>query len=244
MTEAGAAEAATGAIGTGAIATDWAFPPQFAAFGRTLRLGAPDAIGLPELFAPARLGPVARRYAARYPGGDARAVLSMWSQHYLLALIPAAAAAILAAGREVPIAFGGMAATLTETGQPDALCVPHEGREAAGSCPAACLTPLLRAHLEPLAARLGAAGLPARVFWGNAGAALAWTLEVVALVPRQREAVRAALGAACWVDGGPNPLCPVLACGGCTLRRRVCCLRFRLPGTAMCPDCPRACGRG
>jgi ferric iron reductase protein FhuF len=55
-------------------------------------------------------------------------------------------------------------------------------------------------------------------------------------------AVREALCGACWADGGPNPLCPVLARreNGCGPGRRVCCLRFRLPGVDACGDCPRA----
>lgn len=219
---------------------DGVFPSQFAGLGRTLRLPEQGAVPLPDLLRPAGLAPVAARYAASFPGGEHRAILSFWSQHYLLALVPAAVAAALAAQRNLPVALDGMAAVLSDTGQPAALCVPHPGCAAAASCPAARLTPLLRTHLHPLAQALAVAGLPPRVLWGNAGAVLAWTLGVIAAPADRVAAVRRALGSACWADGGSNPLCPVLSCSGCGLGRRVCCLRHRLPGMAECPDCPRA----
>lgn len=217
-----------------------AFPPELARFGQTLRVSDPGGVTLPDLLRPARLAQVLTRYAAGFPGSDPRAVLSLWSQYYLLTLVPAAVAAALVAGRELPVALDGMAATLSESGQPTSLCLPHAGCAAGQACPLLRLTPLLRTHLRPLADRLAQAGLPARVLWGNAGSVLAWTLGVVAARPDQVETVRHALAEECWVDGGANPFRAVLARhGACGLSRRVCCLRYRLPGLPDCPDCPR-----
>lgn len=171
----------------------WAFPERFAGFGRTLHPPGQGELPLPELLRPAGLARVVARYAASFPGGDRRAVLSMWSQHYLLALIPAAVAAALAARQDLPVALDGMGAVLSETGQPTALCLPQLGRPSATSCPALRLTPLLRSHLQPLIQDLAAAGLPPRVLWGNAGAALAWTLDVIAAPADQVAAVRQAM---------------------------------------------------
>lgn len=218
----------------------WAFPERFARFGQTLRLPEQGALPLPDLLRPAGLARVMARYAASFPGGDRRAVLSMWSQRYLLALVPAVVAAALVARRDLPVALDGMGVVLSEAGQPTALCLPHAGCPSAASCPAARLTPLLRAHLQPLIQGLAAAGLPPRVLWGNAGATLAWTLDVIAAPADQAAVARQALEGACWVDGGTNPLYPVLSRGGCGLGRRVCCLRCRLPGVTRCPDCPQA----
>lgn len=221
-----------------------AFPGQFAGLGRTLRLPEQGAVPLPDLLRPIELASVVTRYAALFPGGERRAVLSFWSQHYLLALIPATVAAALVTQDDLPVALDGMAAVLSDAGQPTALCLPHSGCAAAASCPVARLTPLLRAHLQPLAQGLAAAGLPPRVLWGNAGAVLTWTLGVVAAPADRISAVRRALAGACWADGGANPLCPVLSSTDCGLGRRVCCLRYRLPSVAGCPDCPRSCRAG
>lgn len=223
---------------------DGAFPGQFAGLGRTLRLPEQGAVPLSVLLRPAGLASVAARYAASFPGGERRAVLSFWSQHYLLALVPATVAAALVAQQDLPVALDGMAAVLSETGQPTALCLPHPGVPTAASCPAARLTPLLRLHLQPLACGLHAAGLPPRVLWGNAAAVLAWTLGAVSAPAGRVAAVRHALESACWADGRANPFHPVLSRKGGPACRRVCCLRCRLPGVAECPDCPRACRAG
>ena len=164
---------------------------------------------------------------------------SYWAQHYLLALIPATVATALVMRRDLPVALDGMAAVLSADAQPMALCLPHPGCATAASCPALRLAPLLRTHLEPLARELAAAGLPPRVLWGNAAAVLSWTLGVVAAPTGEADVVWQALGATCWADGGDNPFRPVLSRSGCGLARRVCCLRYRLPGIAECPDCPR-----
>ena len=213
------------------------FLPGHAGLSHTLRLPERDAVPLLDLLRPAGITAVTARYAAAFPGGDHRAVLSFWSQHYLLALVPAAVAAAVATPRDLPVALDGMAAVLSGSGQPTALCLPHLGCAATLSCPVARLTPLLRTHLQPLAQGLAAVGLPPRVLWGNVGAVLAWTLGVIAAPADRVAAVQRALEGACWIDGEANPLCPVL-CGGRGQGRRVCCLRYRLPGVAQCPDCP------
>ena len=83
--------------------------PGHAGLGRTLRLPEPGAVPLPNLLRPAGLASVAARYAASFPGGERRAVLSFWSQHYLLVLVPAVVAAALAAQRDLPVALDGSA---------------------------------------------------------------------------------------------------------------------------------------
>jgi ferric iron reductase protein FhuF len=197
----------------------------------------PEAIPLPDLLQPASMDGLMARYTALFPGGDRMAVLSMWSQYYLLALVPAVVEAALS-HRALPVALEGMTATLSDTGQPRSLGLPDEG--CAGICVASCLTPLIRIHLQPLAVCLAQAGLPPRVLWGNAAAVLTWALANAA--PGETADVSRALMDKHWVDGGANPLCTVLACdGGCVFSRRVCCLRFRLPGMAICPGCPKLC---
>lgn len=216
-----------------------AFAAPFARFGETLVPPRADAVKLADIPFPA----LARRYAASFPsGGDPRAALSLWSQYYLLALVPCAAAVALVAAQDLPVAVAEMGVVLGETGQPTCLCLPHGGCDTAVRCPVQRLAPLIRSHLAPLGDTLAAAGLPRPVFWSNAAVVLAWSLRVIALPEPDRAALQEAMAAPCWGDGGPNPFRAVL--GKDPARRGVCCLRFRLGGVARCSNCPvAACGR-
>ncbi len=218
-----------------------AFAPPFAHFGDTLGPPCAEAIPLPELLSAGRFAAVATRYAASFPGGETRAALSLWSQYYLLALVPGAVAAALSLRRDLPLALDGMGALLAGEGQPCRLCLPHDGCDTAETCPVRRLAPLLRTHLLPLSAALTIAGLPPPVFWSNAAAVLAWSLGVIAAPADDRDAVRVALAAPRWGDDEPNPFRGVV--GDDPARRRVCCLRVRLRCVARCPDCPVAARR-
>ncbi len=213
-----------------------AFPLPFAHFGQTLGPPCADATPLSELLAATRLPTLAARYAASFPGAGKHAALSLWSQYYLLALIPCATAAALAARQDLPVALDGMGAVLTEQGQPCRLCVPHGGRDTVEACPVRRLAPLLHNHLDPLSRALSAAGLSKLIFWSNAAAVLAWSLDVIAAPEPDRAALRASMCAPDWADGAANPFRPVI--GSNPAERQVCCLRFRLGDR--CGNCPTA----
>ena len=213
-----------------------AFPAAYARFGETLGPHCEEATPLPELLGATRLPQIAARYAASFACGETRAALSLWSQHYLLALVPCATAAVLATQQDLPVALGGMAAVLTGEGQPCRLCVPHGGCDSVEACPVRRLAPLLHTHLSPLSDALAGAGLSPLIFWSNAAAVLAWSLGVIAAPEADRAALRAAMCAPCWADGAPNPFRRVL--GSDPAERRICCLRFRLGCMGRCPDCP------
>lgn len=220
-----------------ALQMEAAFPPAYARFGRTLCAPRPDAMPLTALFQPAALTELAGRYVGSFaPGSDRRAVLSMWSQYYLLALIPAAVAAALALRLDLPVTAVGMGVVLAPGGLPECLCLPHAGCGSQQDCPVRRLAPLLHGHLRPLAEALDGAGLPARVVWSNAGHVLVWSLGVVGGPEAERQAVRAAITAPDWAAAGGNPF--AAAVRGAALTRRVCCLRDRL-GMATCSTCPR-----
>ncbi|GEM_PF-6812752 len=212
-----------------------AFPPSFAGFGRTLGLPCADSTPLPDLLAVSRLPMIAARYAASFPGAGTQAALSLWSHYYLLALVPCATAAALAVQRELPLALGGMSAVLTDEGHPCRLCLPHDGRDSVEGCPVRRLAPLLFEHLVPLCDALAATGLSKLIFWSNAAAVLAWSLDVVSGPEVDRAALRASMSATEWVKGVANPFRSVI--GSDPSERRICCLRFRLQQP--CPGCPK-----
>lgn len=213
-----------------------AFPPSFAGFGRTLGPPCADATPLPDLLAVSRLPVIAARYAASFPGAGTQAALSLWSHYYLLALVPCATAAALSVQRELPLALGGMSAVLSDAGHPCRLCLPHDGRDSAEGCPIRRLAPLLVEHLVPLCEALAATGLSKLIFWSNAAAVLAWSLDVVSGPEDERRAVRASMSSIEWVDGVSNPFRAVI--GNDPSERRICCLRFRLQQA--CPGCPKS----
>ena len=220
-----------------ALAADFgpAFPPGLERFGQTLHAADPAAVPVTELLRPQPLAQAVELYSAGLGSVDHRAALSMWSQYYLLALVPAAVASCLVPGAPVPLDAAGMGAQLTPQGLPHAFCV---SACTAGEPSLGRATTLLRRHLGPVACGLAAAGLPQRVFWCNAAAKLAWTLQVVAAAPGTLAPLCQALAARDWCDGEANPLHGLLDGEG-RLCRRVCCLRYRLPGFTACGSCPR-----
>lgn len=228
-------------------------PPALRRAGQavTLRVGHADgAVRLAQLAA----GPL-RRFAASHAGACPRAVLSLWSQWFLLSLLPPAVATILGDGWELPLAPDQTSVLCAPDGRPEALCLPHAGRPGTG-CAASRLLPL-RAQLDALGAVLGAAGLPAPVLWGNAAAVLRWAGAKAADDAAGQGAdhavaagVAALLAMPFWLDGMPNQLAgqlrprqpspaPSPQPSAAMALRRCCCLRYRLPGHAPCADCPR-----
>jgi ferric iron reductase protein FhuF len=173
---------------------------------------------------------------------DRRVLVSYWSQFYLAALATPALTALMRLGRPLPLAFDALRVELDAAGRPVRFLIP----EAALGCdPAPGLAGLVEAHLRPFVELCHArCGIAPRILWGNA----AVILDYVA-----RELCEGA-GAACddvasclgWRAGpacARSPLSQALCPGasGCR-RRRVCCLRHRLPGVPSCGAlCPVAC---
>jgi ferric iron reductase protein FhuF len=173
---------------------------------------------------------------------DRRVLVSYWSQFYLAALATPALTALMRLGRPLPLAFDALRVELDAAGRPVRFLIP----EAALGCdPAPGLAGLVEAHLRPFVELCHArCGIAPRILWGNA----AVILDYVA-----RELGEGA-GAACddvasclgWRAGpacARSPLSQALCPGasGCR-RRRVCCLRHRLPGVPSCGAlCPVAC---
>ena len=213
---------------------------------------ADDALPGRALLEEATARDLVARFGAAYPGADARAVVSLWSQWYFGALVVPAVAAALRLDRALPVALDGVRLDLRENGTPAAFLIPHDGsaRDGAGGDPDA-LAALVEGHVAPLVAHLAALfGVPRRVLWTNAAVMLDWTLRQVEVqleacggcAPGPHAACRALLDARTDARGRPNPMCGAVrrACAGSqACRRKVCCLRYKLPGVPACGDlCP------
>lgn len=208
------------------------------------------AIPVERLLQPETIDPLVGHFARRYPSADRRAVVSAWSQWYFGAVVVPATAAALLLNRVPPLCSGGAAVVIGTEGYPIALRLPNGG----SSLPAAStfdrFAPLVRRHLDPLIVGMaGRFGVAPRLLWSNAASTAEWTLREVEALPDAPPDVGAhgdrLFGSRTWPDGWPNPLFAptrrVEAAGAPARRRRVCCLRYRLPGVADCgSSCPFA----
>ncbi|EWY37618.1 hypothetical protein N825_17295 [Skermanella stibiiresistens SB22] len=212
---------------------------------------APGAIPATDLIAAGGLDLALETLRARYPDGEARALLSLWSRYYFYKLIPPVMLGALLTGRTLPLDLAGTGVKHDADGLPAAIVLPHEGTAAPDPVPAqAVLGPLARDHLEPLIEALAAqARVSARVLWGNAAGYLHWVVEQLAadhetFGPASPAIIEAdaLIHSRTWPDGWTNALdepmrhtdCP----GGQQRHRKVCCLLYRVPGRDLCSYCP------
>jgi ferric iron reductase protein FhuF len=183
------------------------------------------------------------RYAEHCGGSDRRAIVSMWSLYYFSALaIPYLIARRLAA-QALPVAFGDMTIALAENGLPRAFGVAHDGYRQAQNAgdDFDAVGPLLQMHLGEAVTRLKACGISAKLCWNNAAVyinyALRLTGEDTTTISDLPLFVRG-----CLPDGGVNPFCgcvqQVEEGGERVARRKICCLRYMLPGV---PSCGKTC---
>lgn len=185
-------------------------------------------------------------HAAPFGDADRRAAASLWSQYYFGALIGAVAAIGMAGGRAALPVGPDEAGIVLEGGLPAGLVLPHAGRPARPSEATEDFITLFRSHLAPMVARLSAhAKASPRLFWGNAASILGWALgEACAIRPEAGDPAllrQSLLEDALWPDGGPNPLFGAFKpCDNPAVAvRRVCCVRYLLPGIPGCgPICP------
>jgi len=205
-------------------------------------------------------------FGAAFRNADPRVRVSYWSQYYLAALATPALTALVRLGRPLPLAFDALSLELDAAGRPCRFRLPADGAGCA-ACPPPGLSGLVEAHLRPFVELCHArCGIAPRVLWGNAavildhvarelgtplgegegngaGAALACPATCPAGRASACDDVAACLG---WRTGpgcARSPLAQALspAASGCR-RRRVCCLRHRLPGVPSCGAlCPVAC---
>lgn len=200
-----------------------------------------------ELIAPGRLEPLLDRYAARFDPELRACAISFWSLYHLSgAILPVAALAMLS-DRMPATALSEVSFTFSDEGESRAARIVPAGPPRPSE-PVAVLEALIMDHLEPtVAALVAVSGLAPRLFWNNAASYFDWVVRAAAAHPRvSRERAAMGLGlieAAVLPCGSPNPMHgairPVVEDGAETRRRKVCCLRYKLPGVPGCGGlCP------
>lgn len=201
----------------------------------------PEAVPADRLADPAVFAALLDRFGRRYPGADRHAVASFWSQHYFARLTIPLTALCLAAGMDLGLDLAGLRVRFcAEAGTPLSFHL-HPGG------PARSPESLVRALYEEQVAATVAilkrhSGLSARLFWENAGSYGIWILgELARTRPDTAAAAERLLADVQWPRAGCAMLSHIKGAAheARPTLRRVCCLRYRLPGVGRCAgSCP------
>lgn len=193
------------------------------------------------------------RYAVRYGAADRRAVVSMWTMYYFSSLMIGAAVSWLELRRVLPLRLDRLSLAVdVKSGEPRAFVLSDWGREDEGAHIHEAFHEVIREHAEPLIDAIAMhAGVSRKLIWSNAAGYLGWIVGEVGRLtdPALTVEGRALLDEPFWPDGWKNPIHGMIRqeCGedGIAVdRRRVCCLRYALPGIAGCGMvCPLPQGR-
>lgn len=195
---------------------------------------------------------IQERFAAVYPGGDRRAVASMWSKWLFNAVLPSVVGLLLAEGRVCVADDASLGVVLDAAGYPERFWIRDHGDVTATVTIDAGFETLLRDRLAPLIEAMSSvSGASRNVFWSNAGNAVEYLVGEMARHPAITPAIlqQAYAFFEChrFADGQRNPLFRPVRYdlpgdeGPAERRRRVCCIRYLLPETSYCANCPLAC---
>lgn len=193
------------------------------------------------------------RFSVQFEGADRRAIVSMWTLYYFSTLTIAVAVAGLELGRTLPASIDEMSLCVdSSTGAPQAFLLPHLGVETDAISIESALHSVLALHAAPLIDALARnSGVGRKMLWTNVAAYLDWIVDEIG---RQSDRPAAAGFAASyrseiWAEGWKNPTHGLIRreCddkGEAYGRRKVCCLRYGLPGVGGCGiSCPLPQGR-
>jgi ferric iron reductase protein FhuF len=194
------------------------------------------------------------RFCARYPTTtDRRALISLWSLHYFSSLVITPAIAFLELGRILPLSIEETGLLIDrQSGTPRGFKLVHCGHVDHEADVLVGLRPAIRGHLDILIPQLASfSKLSRKTFWTNASAYLSWIVDEVGrhADASRAEAMRAVTETAIWPDGWRNPLAGMVRVertenGDYVGNRRVCCLRYCVPGVGGCGAiCPVPEGR-
>jgi ferric iron reductase protein FhuF len=218
-----------------------------------LRLAVPPdggAIACRELFTAERFDGALAPLMARYPGSDRRAVASLWSLYYFSTLVIVPIILWRRLGLVLPLALDELQLIVSpETGLPEAFLLPHRGSVIHGLTASEALGTMIEDHLRPAIAFIsGHSRLSPRLLWCNTAGYIDWIARE--LDPGRDDAAGLELfGKYKLTDGTDNPLHGSIkristADGTMLSQRKVCCLRYMLPGIGGCGEtCPLPQGR-
>lgn len=232
-------------------AFDAAFTGTFAYLEGRFGVSEDPSVGVSgsELRREAFLDRVLEVFEGGYPEAPRRPLASYWSLWYFGGVVVPTTVASLRLRRRLPVELDRVRLVVDETpGAVPGVWLPDEGVERDGEDVAEALDGLVRGHLEPVVSALADHfGVARRLLWGNVAHYLEWALGELEREGGQGSAeareARVLMGEPRWPDGWPNPLAGavryVAEDGERVRRRKVCCLRNRVPGVEGCGSlCP------
>ncbi|AMW34219.1 siderophore-iron reductase FhuF [Haematospirillum jordaniae] len=178
---------------------------------------------------------------------DDCSLVSLWAQRYFDTVLPGLLGLSLVMERHTATALDQVSIVFDDCGSPVALRLDEPVSVVDTGLPGslAYAWSLVDGHMEPFVMAISeAVHIAPRLLWSNAAWAGDWALSCLAVRsyrPRRAEAVREALANEVYRPSGQdNPLHhPVVRLDNGGLHRRLCCLRYRLPGfdtcTSICP---------
>lgn len=178
---------------------------------------------------------------------DVCAAASIWSKYHFSSIAIPALVANLLLGYELPLDGEDLRLEVGDRGQTAQIWLPHGGFPISSLSPKMRFTKLFDHHCTPLIEALSAvSGLSTRVFWSNLGNYVEFVGTTCSRHPAYAgagEPLLDYLATRRLPDGRRNPLYqPVryLELGGETPTRvrRLCCIKYRLPGEPLCGACP------
>ncbi|CAD5273815.1 MULTISPECIES: siderophore-iron reductase FhuF [Halomonadaceae] len=178
---------------------------------------------------------------------DRKAVASIWSKYHFSSVSIPTLVANLLLGYALPVSINELRLALGDKGQTGRIWLPHGGIPLSSQAPQARFSTLFDDHCAPLIEALAAvSGLSTKVFWSNLGAYVEFVGKTCSRLPEFSGAgdpLLDYLDTKTLPDGRRNPLYqPVryLELGGETPARvrRLCCIKYRLPGEPLCGGCP------
>ncbi|WP_030069864.1 siderophore-iron reductase FhuF [Halomonas alkaliantarctica] len=188
------------------------------------------------------------RHAERYPGGDLRAITSLWSKWHFSAMAIPTLAAHLLLNRDLPVGLDDVQVIVNDHGCTQGLWLPHEGKKFCTLDTNERFATLINQHWEPLIERLSAiSGAAPRVFWSNAGGYVDYYVNALATHPLVNQGALTAtrtLLTSRTLNGQRNPLFePVRTyqpkdSEALKRVRKLCCLRYLLNDFEVCSNCP------
>ena len=200
------------------------------------------AIAQDALLGPGDVGAILSRYDARFGRTDPRAAMSMWASAYFTDTVPPLLAANILLDVSPRLEAGAVSFVMAPSLRIRALRIGPELVPLAGTAPDARFASLLRGHLAPLIALVAErGGVTRRVLWSNVGNVFEAFLRKLEAMDATRPGLadaRRLLASRVLPGGGRNPLFEPVRYPGGRRVRRVCCMRYLVPGEVVCGVCP------
>ncbi|MCL7744392.1 siderophore-iron reductase FhuF [Guyparkeria hydrothermalis] len=213
------------------------------------------SLTLRQLRDPSALAVILERFAPNYPGGDRRAVASMWSKWFFNAVLPPVVGLLLAERRACIADDASVGVIIDASARPSRFWLRESGDITDPVSVETGMERLVRERLSPVVEALSvASGASRNVFWSNAGNSVEYLVGEMArhpaITPATLQVAYAFFECRRFGDGLRNPLSrPVRyraiadESRGVERQRRVCCIRYLLPEVSYCANCPLACRR-